>query len=618
MCINNLITMSKLSAVFDALRTLAAQRLPDEIFATVIRAVIEISGARKGYLLLEEDRVLWLAAQGEVSDQCVNVLTHCESNPSSKVPVSIIAHVQHARTHVVLVDAQEDHPFSADPYLVSEHVRSVLCLPMLSQTVGQTDLIGLVYLENDSVPGMFTQERVTFLNLVIAQAVLSLENARYCERLEKENNRLSAEHGELVFQRNLLRTLAETFPHHIYAKDTQTRFIYANMAVAQGMGVKGPDELMGKTDFSFYPEKCAAQYYQNEQAIMESGQPSIHHEEELNYLLADDVAWMLTTKVPLRDDDGKVVGIFGINYNITERKKMEMELISRNAELLELNARLSQAQAQLVQSEKLASIGQLAAGVAHEINNPIGFIFSNFTTLSGYLEKLFALLAAYKEAEHFINEQTTTESLQVLSDSVDIPFLKEDIPVLMGETQEGIIRVRKIVQSLTEFARVGDHLEWRSVNLHQGIDATLNIIYSEVKYKADVIKEYGLIPEVECLPSEINQVMMNLLVNAAHAIGEERGKITIRTSVGDGCVSVEISDTGCGVPKENLSRIFDPFFTTKPVGKGTGLGLSLSYGIVQKHSGTLGVESEVGKGTTFRLTLPVKQRRGIVNLAASG
>uniref|UniRef100_UPI0035C9F333 ATP-binding protein n=1 Tax=uncultured Caballeronia sp. TaxID=1827198 RepID=UPI0035C9F333 len=298
----------------------------------------------------------------------------------------------------------------------------------------------------------------------------------------------------------------------------------------------------------------------------------------------------------------------GINYNITERKTMEMELVSRNAELSELNAKLSQAQAQLVQSEKLAAIGQLAAGVAHEINNPIGFIFSNINTLNGYLEKLFALLAAYEEAEHFISDQSSTKNLRVLGESVDITFLKEDIPVLMGETKDGIIRVRKIVQALTEFSRIGDHLEWRSANLHQGIDATLNIIHSEVKYKADVVKDYGQIPDVECLPSEINQVIMNLLVNAAHALGEERGRITICTREEHDTVSIEISDTGCGIPNENLSRIFDPFYTTKAVGKGTGLGLSLSYSIVQKHDGTLSVESEVGRGTTFRLTLPVKQR----------
>jgi two-component system NtrC family sensor kinase len=286
-----------------------------------------------------------------------------------------------------------------------------------------------------------------------------------------------------------------------------------------------------------------------------------------------------------------------------------MELVSRNAELVALNVKLSQAQAQLLQSEKLASIGQLAAGVAHEINNPIGFILSNFATLDGYVKDLLTLLDAYAQAEAFIESKATTENLRLRKEIVDLPYLKDDIPVLVTQTKEGITRVRNIVQALTAFSRVSENAEWQFADLHQGIDATLNIVNSEIKYKADVIKDFGQIPEVACLSSEIDQVIMNLLVNAAHAIGEERGKITIRTRLEQDVVSIEISDTGCGIANENLTRIFDPFYTTKPVGKGTGLGLSLSYGIVQKHNGTLEAESSVGKGTTFRLTLPVRQPR---------
>jgi signal transduction histidine kinase len=263
-----------------------------------------------------------------------------------------------------------------------------------------------------------------------------------------------------------------------------------------------------------------------------------------------------------------------------------------------------------VQSEKLASIGQLAAGVAHEINNPIGYIFSNFNTLSTYLERLFAMLAAYEAAETTVAEPQVAAGLAAMRRKVELDFLKEDIPVLMSESKEGIVRVRKIVQDLKDFSRVQDDSDWQWVNLHQGIDTTLNIVNNEVKYKADIVKQYGDLPEIECLPSEINQVIMNIVVNAAHAIGPARGTITIRTkAVGDNAV-LEISDTGGGIPKENMARIFDPFFTTKPVGKGTGLGLSLSYGIVQKHSGQIEVESELGKGTTFRIVLPIRHVAG--------
>lgn len=266
------------------------------------------------------------------------------------------------------------------------------------------------------------------------------------------------------------------------------------------------------------------------------------------------------------------------------------ELIKANRDLKEVNSKLSDAQSKLIQSEKLASIGQLAAGVAHEINNPIGFIFSNFGTLEQYLEDLFQMLDAYEQAEASVSDGAALARIRSLKADLDIDYLKEDIPNLMRESRDGIQRVRKIVQDLKDFSRVDARQEWESVDLHAGIDSTLNIVNNEIKYKADVVKHYGALPEVQCLPSELNQVFMNLLVNAAHAITAERGTITISTGVEGPNVWVEVADTGAGIAQENLKRIFDPFFTTKPVGKGTGLGLSLSYGIVQKHSGRMEVD----------------------------
>lgn len=281
------------------------------------------------------------------------------------------------------------------------------------------------------------------------------------------------------------------------------------------------------------------------------------------------------------------------------------ELLRANDELKQLNSRLSDAQDKLMQSEKLASIGQLAAGVAHEINNPIGFIFSNFGTLERYLADLFEMLGAYEEAEAALAGTPTGARLKALRDKVELDFLKEDIPTLMRESKDGMTRVRNIVQNLKDFSRVDTSQEWVVADLHHGLDSTLNIVNNEIKYKAEVVKAYGQLPDVECLPSELNQVFMNLLVNAAHAIQSERGTITIRTGAGEDQVWVEVEDDGAGIAKENLGRIFDPFFTTKPVGKGTGLGLSLSYGIVKKHFGQIDVFSEVGVGTRFRVTLPV-------------
>jgi signal transduction histidine kinase len=288
------------------------------------------------------------------------------------------------------------------------------------------------------------------------------------------------------------------------------------------------------------------------------------------------------------------------------QESVEAELLRRNQELTELNAKLSRAQEQLLQSEKLASIGQLAAGVAHEINNPISFVFSNFGTLQTYVADLLRVLVRYEQAEQFITDPDVVKQIAALREQVDLGFLMDDVPVLMSESREGIERVRKIVQDLKDFSRVDANQEWQWVNLHHGIDSTLNIVNNEVKYKADVVKEYGDIPEVECLPSQINQVIMNIVVNGAQAISGPRGCITIRTGADGAHVWIEIADTGAGIPKAILSRIFDPFFTTKPIGSGTGLGLSLSYGIIQKHGGRIDVQSEPGAGTVFRIELPIK------------
>ncbi|HCY63408.1 MAG TPA: ATPase [Oxalobacteraceae bacterium] len=295
-----------------------------------------------------------------------------------------------------------------------------------------------------------------------------------------------------------------------------------------------------------------------------------------------------------------------LEEDIRKRESTEAELMRRNAELTELNAKLSLAKEQLLQSEKLASIGQLAAGVAHEINNPIGYIFSNFGTLEGYIANILDMLKAYEDAETSIGSPDLLKKVRAMRERIELDFLKEDIPVLMKESKEGIVRVRKIVQDLKDFSRVDANQEWQWADLHRGIDSTLNIVNNEVKYKADVVKNYGDLPEIECLPSQINQVIMNIVVNAAHAIGPERGTIAISTGSSGQHVWIEIKDNGAGIPKDIQSRIFDPFFTTKPIGAGTGLGLSLSYGIVQKHHGNIEIDSEPGVGSIFRIILPIR------------
>ena len=317
-------------------------------------------------------------------------------------------------------------------------------------------------------------------------------------------------------------------------------------------------------------------------------------------------------RFPMEISIAKALSETGASYvatlrDVTLREQAQSELKARYDEVQKLNAQLKEAQHQLLQSEKMASVGQLAAGVAHEINNPIGYVYSNLGMLENYVQDILRLVSAYEAAEAAITQGAVLERLLAAKQETGIAFLRTDMSALMGETREGITRVKKIVQDLKDFSHIDASDEWHWANLQKGMDSTLNIVWNELKYKAEVRKEYADIPEVECRPSQLNQVFLNLLVNAGHAI-KEKGVITIRTGQEAGQVWVEIADNGCGIDAEHLSRIFDPFFTTKPIGQGTGLGLSLSYGIVQNHGGRIEVKSELGKGTAFRVWLPITQR----------
>jgi len=276
-------------------------------------------------------------------------------------------------------------------------------------------------------------------------------------------------------------------------------------------------------------------------------------------------------------------------HDITERKKMEQMLI---------------------QSEKMASIGILAAGIIHEINNPVGYIGSNLNTLEKYARKLndyqqqfYEIIQKHKDKlgpgfSNFFSD------LRKLQNDTKLDFIIEDLKDAAAESLEGIEKVRKIIADLKDFSRI-EKSEMRPEDINAGIDKVLNVVWNELKYKAEVKKEYGVIPEVNCNIQRLEQVFINILVNAAHAI-EKRGIISIKTYAEENSVYIRISDTGSGIPEENLKKIFDAFYTTKSAGKGTGLGLSISYKIIQEHKGEIFVESEVGKGTTFTIKLPVE------------
>ncbi len=268
---------------------------------------------------------------------------------------------------------------------------------------------------------------------------------------------------------------------------------------------------------------------------------------------------------------------------------------------------LKMVQSQVLQQEKMASIGQLAAGVAHEINNPMGFIISNLNTLKRYIEKVSEYLTIQTATVERCSKQCgNTDIITEIAEKrkeLKIDYITKDLNNLINESLEGADRVKKIVQDLKNFSRV-DESEFKTADINSGLESTINIVWNELKYKATLVKEYGDIPLTVCNPGQLNQVFMNLLVNAAHAIAKQ-GEILVRTWHEGRMINITISDTGFGISEENQKRIFEPFFTTKEVGKGTGLGLSIAYDIIKKHNGMIKVDSEVGKGTTFTISIPV-------------
>lgn len=288
------------------------------------------------------------------------------------------------------------------------------------------------------------------------------------------------------------------------------------------------------------------------------------------------------------------------------KQKAEELLESKTAQLYAVNEMLMAQQEYLVQSEKMASIGQLAAGIAHEINNPIGFVLSNVNTLTGYLDKIIGLIKTYQEVESEVNNPGLFQGIHTYYEANEIDYLIEDSGDLLNETKDGIERVKKIVAGLKTFAHSGEE-NMQKADVNEVIRAAIRLTQNETKYTCELEQHLGDIPEIYCYQDQLCQVLVNMITNAAHAI-PNKGKITISSAVEDTEVMIKIQDDGAGISEENISKLFNPFFTTKAVGKGTGLGLSISYGIiVEKHKGRIDVESELGKGTTFTIHIPKKE-----------
>ena len=416
---------------------------------------------------------------------------------------------------------------------------------------------------------------------------------------------------------SLHKQFIDNIPDGITIQDKGFNVIYQNIAMQKAFG----DQI---------GSKCYAAYERRDRIcegcgvvkVFKTGTSTIVHRTAVT---SDGTPshWE-NSCFPLVNDNGDIVAGVEICRDVSGRASLADEVKERSIELGRLNDQLHRktkelekacqdlktAHSRMLQQEKMASIGQLAAGIAHEINNPLAFIISNLGALGRYSKAVAEFLCAQTEA---IQNSSATLSdtgkgmlaqFNRLREDADIDFILEDIDQIVTESLDGSERMKQIVENLKRFARL-DEERYELADINQGLQSTLNIVWNELKYKATVKKSYGDIPETMCNLGQLNQVFMNLLVNAAQAI-EQQGQIDIETHQQGNAIIVEIADTGCGIPIDKLNRIFEPFFTTKAVGKGTGLGLSIAYDIVEKHGGEIAVQSQPGHGTRFTLSLPIR------------
>jgi len=401
--------------------------------------------------------------------------------------------------------------------------------------------------------------------------------------------------------------------------DRNFNVVQVNKTFAAMTGMEKKDILGKKCQDVFWGPNCNTE--RCPMRLIRTGQNRVEYES-----VKESPAGMIincwTVAVPLYDAKSQFVGILESFRDITEKIENELamekafadahtlaeelaasndQLHRRQHELALAHDTLKQSQAQILQQEKMASVGQLAAGVAHEINNPMGFISSNLSSLAKYLERLTGFIRVLEEK---LPQTPPDEELAALRKQLKIDYITEDAVHLVEESLDGAERVKKIVQGLKNFSRI-DQAERLAADINECLDTTINIVWNELKYKCEVHKEYGELPLTVCNPQQLNQMFMNLLVNAAQAI-ETKGEITIKTWADQEWIYTRISDTGSGIPQDKIKRIFEPFYTSKAVGKGTGLGLSIVYDIVVKnHQGDIQVESEEGKGTAFTVKIPV-------------
>jgi signal transduction histidine kinase len=617
----------------------------EKLLSKLMEVVMENAGAKKAALILPQNDT-WLIEAYTTTESETKVMQSLPLNQYQDIAVAPIYYVIHAQERLVLDYAISSTSFASDSYIIQVQPQSLLVNPIFNQG----KLIGILYLENHSTPGVFTQDRLEILNLICTQVAISLSNARLYT-LEQEKSQQLYEKAQLLSFRTaidstltqseilteMLQQCCQEIVNYldaafarIWTLNTQENVLELEASAGMYTHTNGGHSRIpvGKYKIGLIAQERLPHLTNNVQTDPRIGDREWAKREGMvgfagyPLIIGGQLVGVLAVFTRHQIADNVLETLAFIARQIAlgiKRKRNEAEINQKSIELSQALQDLQLAQLQLVQNEKMSALGNLVAGVAHEINNPVGFISGNILPAYEGVQDLFNLIDLYQE--NFPNPGSVIESE---IETIDLEYLRADLPKLIYSMKEGVQRIRDISNSLRTFSRADTDYKV-SFNIHDGLDSTILILKHRLKANEnrpaiEIIKNYGNLPLIECFPGQLNQVFMNLLANAIDALEESNtGRsfaeikdnpncITITTKLTDDSkVNISIQDNGVGMSEEVKQKIFDHLYTTKIVGKGTGLGLAIVQQIIiDKHGGSIDVNSILGEGAEFLITIPLR------------